>query len=257
MSMIIKLDGRTKFLTCIFFTLFMFSFHYYWQYGVITFLFAVLLLLGFTKVQRQQLFQHWKLILFLPSLNLLANLFFVNGRVLWSWGWLNLTELDIQIFLRIVLLLSFALALTIKTNPQELALSVGKICYSLTFGHYHGSGLPLVIIIMATFINEFQETFLTVKQAYKLRSSDKAVTHWEKRLYETALLFRPIILISMKKASQVADALIAKGYHNQAYLFNYQAIKYHWPDWLIYCLLVFLILGNLAVIHYGSFFLDF
>ena len=252
MNRTFKLDGRTKFLTCIFFTLFMFSFHYYWQYGVITLFFVGLLALEFTKEQRQQLFQHWKLILFLPSLNLFANLFFVNGRVLWSWGWLTLTELDIQIFVRIVLLLLFALALTIKTTPQELALAVGKICHSLTFGHYHGSGLPLVIIIMATFINEFQETFVTVKQAYKLRASNQAAVHWGKRLTETALLLQPIILISMKKAGQVADALIAKGYHNQAHLFNYQAIKYHWSDWLIYGVLLLLVVGNLAIVHFGS-----
>ncbi|MBA1434305.1 energy-coupling factor transporter transmembrane component T family protein [Bombilactobacillus bombi] len=239
-----KLDGRTKLITCIFLTLFMFSFHYYWQYGVIIGLFVIIVTTTFSAEQRQQLLQHWKLVTFLPSLNLFANLFFVNGPVLWSWGWLHLTNLDLQIFIRIALLLMFALALTIKTTPQELALSVGKIFHSVSLGRYNGAGVPLVIIIMVAFINEFQATFVTVQQAYKLRSSSSSNQRGWQRVKEYAFLLQPIILISMKKADQVADALIAKGYHHNSSLFDYQAIKYHVMDIMVYLVLILIFVGN-------------
>ncbi|AXX65572.1 energy-coupling factor transporter transmembrane protein EcfT [Bombilactobacillus bombi] len=244
-----KLDGRTKLLTCVFLTLFMFSFHYYWQYLVIIMLFAILLLVGFNAQERGQLFRHWKLITFLPAINLFANLFFVNGRVIWSWGWLHLTNLDLQIFIRIALLLMFALALTIKTTPQELALSVGKIFNSLSFRRYHGAGVPLVIIIMVSFIDEFQVTFVTVKQAYRLRASTAAEVKGWQRILDYAFLLQPIILISMKKADQVADALTAKGYHHNSSLFDYQSIKYHWLDWLVYSALVALVVVNVLLVR--------
>ncbi|BDR58211.1 energy-coupling factor transporter transmembrane component T family protein [Xylocopilactobacillus apicola] len=235
------IDGRTKLISCIVLTLLMFTYRYYWQYLITVLLFGVGLAF-FSSDERRKIFSHWKLILCLPSLNLIANLFFVNGRIIWHWGWLTLTNLDLQIFIRIALLLIFALSLVVKTTPKEMALSVGKIANTLSFKKYQGVGIPLVIIIMVAFINEFAETFVSVRSAYVLRQSRQVQRL--RAAVDYIFLLQPIILVALKKADRVSDALIAKGFHREAHLFNYQAVKYHLKDYLIYLVLLIIIFAN-------------
>lgn len=136
-----------------------------------------------------------------------------------------------------------ALGLIVITSPEEMALAVGKIAHDITLGHYNGLGIPLVIIIMSSFINEFQETFRSVRYAYTLRNS-KTDSSYLKRAMNYIFMLQPVILIALRKADRVSDALIAKGYHRGARLFNYQEIKYHRRDYLIYLGLFIFILFN-------------
>lgn len=251
MRFLTRLDGRTKLISTIGITLLMFSFKNYWQYLLLTGIFIIVFILGLTPKQQYQVLRHWKLILFLPALNLLVNSFFVNGKVIWVWGWFKLTNLDLQIFWRLVLLLLFALTLTVVTTPWEMASTGGKIINTLTLGTYQGSGIGLLVIIMAAFIREFSETWQTVLQAAKLRlKPQKAVRNWDFLLapIQSIQLLQPLVLIALRKADRVADALVAQGYHQGARLFDYQKQKYHLRDFLVYLFLLLWLLVNI----YGS-----
>lgn len=78
MKLINRIDGRTKLITWILLTLLMFNFHYYFQYLVMIILLGLTVFTELNSSERGQIFRHWKLILILPILNLLINLFFVN-----------------------------------------------------------------------------------------------------------------------------------------------------------------------------------
>lgn len=238
------LDARTKLITCVVMTLFMFTFHYYSQYFLTIALTALVLALFFAKHERQLVFSHWRLLLFVPTINLLANLLFVNGKVLYSWYFLSLTDMDIKIFIRITLLLVYAFCLIVKTTPQGLALAVGKICHSVTLHRYNGAAIPLTMIIMVSFINRFKDTIIEVQASYKLRANNQGKQTWFKRLLDYTKLLQPIILISMKNANQVANALLAKGYHKGARTFNYAKINYQRRDYLAYLVLLSFMLLN-------------
>lgn len=248
MNFLAKLDGRTKLISIVAITLFMFTFKNYWQYLLITGIFILIFFGQLRLNQRKQIVKHWKLILILPSLNLIVNSFFINGKVIWSWWRLHITRLDLAIFWRLILLLLFALTFSTITNPSEMALAIGKIINSLTLGYYQGSGIVLVVIIMAAFIREFGETWQTVIQAAKLRTiPSKSFQRWSD-LIAPIWLLQPLILISLKKADRVADALIAHGYHQDAKLFDYRKQKYHLNDWIIYgSLVLFIIINNLIL----------
>lgn len=238
-----QLEGRTKLVTCFVLSLIMFWFKYYWQYILVFFALSMIIVFSFNKFQKKQLIKHWKLLLFLPLINLFVNLFFINGTEIWSWGWFHLTELDIQITARLFLISLIAIILIIKSTPQEMAIAVGKIANSLTFGKYHGIGLPLVVIIMASFIDDFRQTFITVLRANTIRNSGC------KSILDMIFLLQPIMIIALKKADRMSDALIAKCYHRDAQIFNYHDVKYQSIDKIVYLGLVVLIIVEFTLIH--------
>ena len=237
--MIDQLDGRTKLISVILISIAMFNFHHFYQYGIMFAIVLYTLGCGFNKDERRLFNKHWKLYLLLPLANIFINLFFINGPIMWSWGWLHLSILDLQIALRLTLVLMITLIFVIVTKPLEIALAVGKSAHSITFGRYKGVGIPLVVIIMTSFVSEFHATFLTVKKAAALRSqSDR---RWFHKFWDFIFMLQPIILITLKKADRFSEALIVKGYHRNAPVFDYQKIKYHWRDRIVYLMLLLLL----------------
>ncbi|MDN6640372.1 MAG: energy-coupling factor transporter transmembrane protein EcfT [Tetragenococcus sp.] len=233
-DILVSLDGRTKFISWLFVTISMFFFQNYSQYIMLTVFILILLYLFYSKEERKNIFHSWKIVLFIPTLNLVANSLFINGEVLYRFLVFSLTDTDIKIFMRIFLLLVTSRIILAKTNEKELGVSIGKIFHSLTFQKVNSSVIPLIIIIMLSFVDTFKDVVQEVNKSYLIRTKGIQHSGVVKRFLERVQLLSPILMISLRKAEQLSTALIAKGYNKNSQIVNYKEIKYKKIDYFSY-----------------------
>lgn len=237
-----QLDGRTKFIAWLSLSIVLFFLKTPQQYGVIIIFFICQIIFFYTSYERRHILKSWKLFIIFPTINLIANAFFLNGTIIASWGILSLTDTDVKIICRLLLLLIMSKAILLKTEEKELAIAIGSFMYVLSGHRLKYSTVPLVVMITLSFVGNFKHVISSINNSYLLRTihlaSQSPLTRFKNRLK----LLAPILLISLKKANQVAITLIAKGYHKETQFIEYSAISYQKNDYLAFTCLVSIIL---------------
>lgn len=242
-ELLTSLDGRTKFIAWLTLTIVMFSFDTYAQYICLFVLVGILLWFFFDPLERKAIYKSWKFLILVPVINLFANLLFENGRVLFSFAFFTFTDTDIQIFMRIFLLLLFSRCVLLKTDEKELGVAIGKIIHSISFHKVSSTAIPLTIIIMLSFSDKFKSVMREINKSYLLRTKGISRKGIIQKIKSRAMLLSPLFIISMKKTEQVSTALLAKGYHRGSQVVDYKKIKYRKKDYFAYVVLgVFLLI---------------
>lgn len=231
------LDGRTKLIAWLSLTIIMFLFENYMQYICLILLFFLLLYIFYKPSEIKSIYRSWKLLLLIPTINLIANLLFENGKVLYTLSIFTFTDTDIQIFMRIFLLLFFSKCVLIKTEAKELGIAIGKIIHTLSWHKISSTAIPLITIIILSFVDKFRQVMQEINKAYLLRT--KGISHKElvQKIRARAMLLVPLLMISMKKTEQVSTALLAKGYHRGSQVVDYLKINYGKNDYIAYIIL--------------------
>jgi len=239
--MLSSLDGRTKFIAWLALTIVMFLFDSYLQYLSLILILALIFYGFYDVTERKTIYKSWKFLFLVPTINLIANLLFENGEVLYAFSVFTFTDTDIQIFMRIFLLIFFSRCVLLKTDAKELGIAIGKIVHSLSFHRINSTAIPLLIIVILSFIEKFRQLMQEINKAYLLRTNGISQKGIVQKVRSRAMLLSPLLMISMKKTEQVSTALLAKGYHRGSQVVDYSKIKYSENDYIAYGILILFI----------------
>lgn len=239
------LDSRTKFIAWLVLSFLLFLLKEVSQFVALFLFFVLHFTLYFTKYDCLYILKSWKLFVFIPLINLIANAFFVNGTVLLSWGVLSLTDTDIKIIFRLVFLLVMSKAILLKMEEKALGIAIGSFVYSLSFHRITHSIVPLVVIIIMSFLTNFKVVLFNINASYLIRSSHLTEQTRLSLIKNRIKLLAPILLISLKKTNTVTTALLAKGYHKESTFIDYRTLRYKKGDYIAFTILscfVFIVL---------------
>ena len=118
-SLIHHLDPRSKLIFTVFFIVIIFLCKDLVSYGLV--LGSLLVLIGISKVKPKVFVKGMKPVVFIVICTAILNLFYTDGNVLWSLGFLKITEEGLWkaffMVLRILMLICSTLLLTYTTSP--------------------------------------------------------------------------------------------------------------------------------------------
>ncbi len=244
------LDPRTKFVTTFTYiglTLFADTI---WDYLL---LIAILALeIGISRIPFSQFIRGVRPMLSLLLFTAMIQLIFQSGStVLFSWGWLTITQQGVQMaiftFLRFSLILMKSLLLTLTTEPLSLT---NAIDYFLTpfkrFGPFIAE-IPLMIAIGIRFIPSLLDEAEIILDAQRLRGMNFTEGNLLERLKKYIPILIPLFNRSYERAFDLAMAMDARDYRGGAPRTHYYPLQFSKQDALMALLYLLWILLFLII----------
>lgn len=248
-----RLDPRTK-LACTFlyiFSLFLFS-------RPLALLGAAVVLFAAFKLARvplsfllKGLRGVWILLLF----TLLFRAMLTPGELLWSWWIFSFTRegllAGIHLGARIGLMIGAATLLSCTATPKEMADGLEKACSFLKRFGVPMNDLALIVMIAFRFIPIMTEEMFGLMEAQAARGMPfEGVSIWRKCRNILALLV-PLFVSSLRRASDLAMAMEARGYEGRVETTRMYPLAYQRVDYGVYAFFLVFFLAAILLRIWG------
>ena len=189
-----------------------------------------------------------KAVLYMLIFIVVLNLFFgVGEKVLWSWGFLKITEESVYwtIFLaaRWLLLILSSSLLTLTTSPVALADGLEALLTPLKWIHFPVHEMALVISIALRMIPILTEETGRIMNAQKARGADFEQGGLIKRVKAILPTLIPLLISAFRRALELADAMEARCYSGSHVRTKYKKLTFTWRDGVVLFLGAILLVG--------------
>ena len=213
-SCIHRLDARIKIMATLMFIVELFIVDNF--IGFLIAAVALGIIIGLSKVPVSFIVRGLKPIMIILVFTFALNMFMVDGRILWQWGFLKISAegLEIAVFMaiRLVLLLMGSSMLTLCTRPIALTDGIEKL-----LSPFEKIGLPahdiaMMMTIALRFIPTLLEEADKIMKAQQARGADFESGNIVQRAKSLIPILVPLFVSSFRIAQDLAMAMEARCY---------------------------------------------
>ncbi|MDY3014037.1 MAG: energy-coupling factor transporter transmembrane component T [Evtepia sp.] len=245
-SLIHRFDPRAKIIFTILYIAAIFLCKQVVSYGVT--LLILLVFIAISRVQPKVFVKGMKPVVFIIVCTAVLNLFYTSGTVLWSFGFLKITEEGLWkagfMVVRILMLIACTLLLTYTTSPILLTDGLERLLRPLKKIKVPVHELSMMMSIALRFIpNLIQETDKIIS-AQKARGADFDSGNLMQKAKALIPILIPLFISSFRRAEDLAVAMECRCYHGDEGRTSLRQLTMHGRDW---GLVIFSILLCVAV----------
>lgn len=217
-SIIHRLDPRTKILCLIVYITIIFCIKGFVGYGIIA-AFTALIIIS-SRIPFRFVIKGLKPILVFVVITALFNLFLTNGRVLWSWGFLKITQEGITLAAFMVLRLFFLVLatsmLTLTTSPIALTDGIEHLLSPFKKIGVPAHELAMMMTIALRFIPTLLEETEKIIKAQTARGADFESGNLVSRAKAMIPILIPLFISAFRRADDLAVAMECRCYRGDA-----------------------------------------
>lgn len=193
-----------------------------------------------------------KSIFFMLVLLLIFNIFLIKtGTIVFDmYGIVIYSDAILQtiyIFMRLFMLLSISMLLTMTTKPTDLTLAIEKGLNPLKKINFPAHEIAMIISIALRFIPVFAEETMKIMKAQTARGIDFEHGKLQEKIKGILALIIPLFVSAYQKANDLANAMEARGYSTTKPRTKYRILKYRKKDFVFLGLMVFIVVAILGV----------
>lgn len=239
-SCIHRLDARIKIMATLMFIVELFIVDNF--IGFLIAAVALGIIIGLSKVPVSFIVRGLKPIMIILVFTFALNMFMVDGRILWQWGFLKISAegLEIAVFMaiRLVLLLMGSSMLTLCTRPISLTDGIEKL-----LSPFEKIGLPahdiaMMMTIALRFIPTLLEEADKIMKAQQARGADFESGNIVQRAKSLIPILVPLFVSSFRIAQDLAMAMEARCYRGGKNRTRMNEMKFVKRDYIAIVLLI-------------------
>ena len=237
-SLIHKLDPRTKILITFAYIIGLFFINHLIGYAFVAACFYAAVKVS--KVPLKFMLKGLKSIMFILLFTVVLNVFFTTtGNVLWSWGFLKITDeglmIAIKMGIRLILLIVGSSLLTLTTSPIELTDGIESLLSPFRKIGVPAHEIAMMMSIALRFIPILLEETDKIMNAQKSRGADFSSGGLLKRAKALIPILVPLFVSSFKRADELATAMESRCYRGDIARTKFVKLEYHLRDlwWLL------------------------
>ena len=239
-SAVHRLDARTKIIATLIYIVALFVVKNFWGFLIAgAALFAVI---GVSKVPVKFIFRGLTAVFMIIAFTFLINLFMVDGRVLWQWKFLSITEEGVNraffMAVRLVLLIIGSSLMTLTTKPIELTDGLEKLMKPFSKIGVPSHEIALMMTIALRFIPTLMEETDKIIKAQQARGADFESGNLFQRAKSLIPILVPLFVSSFRIAQDLALAMEARCYHGGGGRTRMNEIRFERADALAAALMV-------------------
>ena len=247
-----KADPRVKLLLLVMILVFIFLADNFASILLIATL--VVALVAFSKIPVMLFVKNLKPVIPVIIIASLLNIIYVkDGTVLFNWHFITVSDTGIFravfIFVRIVLLIVAGGLLTYTTTPTQLTAGLESIFSPLKFIGL-GEGvhtLAMMMTIALRFIPTLIEESQKIIAAQRSRGADFESGSFAKRIKALVPVLIPLLISSVRRAMELADAMDCRCYHGGKGRTHYKCFKMRFADYLYFIAVTFVCIAVIVI----------
>lgn len=232
-SLIHRLDPRSKLIFTVLYIVVIFLCKHLVSYGLV--LATLLVLIGISGVKPKVFLKGMKPVVFIVVFTAILNLFYTDGTVLWSLGFLKITEEGVWkaffMVLRILMLISSTLLLTYTTSPILLTSGLERLLHPLKKIHFPVHELAMMMNIALRFIPTLIQETDKIISAQKARGADFDSGNLMQKAKALIPILIPLFISSFRRAEELAVAMECRCYHGDEGRTSLRQLVMHGRDW--------------------------
>ncbi len=232
-SLIHRLDPRSKLIFTVLYIVVIFLCKQLVSYGLV--LATLLVLIGISGVKPKVFLKGMKPVVFIVVFTAILNLFYTDGTVLWSLGFLKITEEGIWkaffMVLRILMLIASTLLLTYTTSPILLTSGLERLLHPLKKIHFPVHELAMMMNIALRFIPTLIQETDKIISAQKARGADFDSGNLMQKAKALIPILIPLFISSFRRAEELAVAMECRCYHGDEGRTSLRQLVMHGRDW--------------------------
>ncbi|MBR5534163.1 MAG: energy-coupling factor transporter transmembrane protein EcfT [Ruminiclostridium sp.] len=250
-SFIHRLDPRSKIIFTVLFIVIIFLCKDLVSYGLV--LASLLVLVGISKVEPKVFVKGMKPVVFIVVCTAILNLFYTDGNVLWSLGFLKITEEGLWkaffMVLRILMLICSTLLLTYTTSPILLTDGLERLLRPLKKVGFPVHELSMMMSIALRFIPTLIQETDKIINAQKARGADFDSGNLMQKAKALIPILIPLFISSFRRAEELAIAMECRCYHGDEGRTSFRQLRLHGRDWAFMTFTI-LLLAAVCVLRY-------
>ena len=232
-SLIHRLDPRSKLIFTVLYIVVIFLCKHLVSYGLV--LATLLVLIGISGVKPKVFLKGMKPVVFIVVFTAILNLFYTDGTVLWSLGFLKITEEGIWkaffMVLRILMLIASTLLLTYTTSPILLTSGLERLLHPLKKINFPVHELAMMMNIALRFIPTLIQETDKIISAQKARGADFDTGNLMQKAKALIPILIPLFISSFRRAEELAVAMECRCYHGDEGRTSLRQLVMHGRDW--------------------------
>lgn len=232
-SLIHRLDPRAKIIFTVLFIVTIFLCKNLVSYGV-----TLLVLLGLIAISRVKpgvFLKGMKPVLFIVVCTAILNIFYTSGNILWSFGFLKITEEGLWkagfMVLRIIMLIACTLLLTYTTSPILLTDGLERLLRPLKKVKFPVHELSMMMSIALRFIPTLIQETDKIISAQKARGADFDSGSLIQKAKALIPILIPLFISSFRRAEELAIAMECRCYHGDEGRTSLRQLTMQGRDW--------------------------
>lgn len=231
-SLVHRLDARTKIIATLLYIVELFVVNNFPGFLIAgAFLFVVI---GLSRVPVKFIFRGLTAVFLIIAFTFLINLFMVDGRVIWQWKFLHITEEGVNraffMAVRLVLLIIGSSLMTLTTKPIELTDGLEKLLKPFSKIGVPSHEIALMMTIALRFIPTLMEETDKIIKAQQARGADFESGNILRRAKALIPILVPLFISSFRIAQDLALAMEARCYHGGSGRTRMNEIRFHRGD---------------------------
>lgn len=246
-SPIHRLDPRTKIIAVFVFIVELFIVKSFAGFAVCALTLGIVV--GISRVPLSFILRGLKPILFILMFTFILNMFMIDGKVLWSWKFLKITEEGLYracfMGIRLILLIIGSSLLTFTTKPIELTDGLEKLMWPLTIFKVPAHEIAMMMSIALRFIPTLLQETDKIMKAQQARGADFESGNILQRAKALIPILVPLFISAFHIASDLAMAMEARCYRGGKGRTRMNAIHFDGGD---VCAALFVVASVVAVV---------
>lgn len=252
-SLIHRLDPRTKLIFTVLFIVVIFLCKDLVSYGLV--LATLIVLVGISRIKPKVFLKGMKPVVFIVICTALLNLFYTDGNILWSLGFLKITEEGLWkaffMVLRILMLITSTLLLTYTTSPILLTSGLERLLRPLKKVNFPVHELSMMMNIALRFIPTLIQETDKIISAQKARGADFDSGNLMQKAKALIPILIPLFISSFRRAEELAIAMECRCYHGDEGRTSLRQLVMKGRDWGFLLFTVVLVAAVCVLRHFG------
>lgn len=244
-TVIHRLDPRVKVVGTFVYIISLFLFRQFTGFLLTGFFFSWIVILS--QVPPRFLLRGLRPIMYMLIFTAMLNLFWTPGTALLEWGVIHVTVEGVRravfLALRLILLILGSSVMTLTTTPNQLTDAMESLLAPLKRLHLPVHEVAMMMSIALRFIPILIEETNKIMKAQMARGADFESGNVLRRLKSMIPILVPLFASSIRRATELANAMDARCYHGGAGRTKMKPLQYHSRDRQAYLLIgIYLIL---------------
>ena len=233
-SVLHRLDPRTKLAGTLIYIVALFCCDNWQGYALATLFLAVSI--GLSRVPLSYMLRGLKGILFILLISVSFNLFLTDGKVLWQWKFIKITEEGLVLAgfmaLRLIYLVVGSTIMTLTTTPNALTQGMEKGLGFLKVFRVPVHEIAMMMSIALRFIPILMEETDKIMKAQMARGADFESGN----IIQKARAMVPLLVPAFRRATDLAMAMEARCYHGGEGRTQMKPLHYRRADRIAYAI---------------------
>ncbi len=244
-SAIHSLDARTKLFATIIFMISIFVVNQFWPYLII--LLSIISITKISKIPVNYVIKGVRPLRWIIAFTFVINMFFIHGdNIIWSFGFLNISDLGLRtaIFmaLRLIFLVLGTSILTLTTSPIALTDGIENSCAPLKKFGFPAHELAMMMTIALRFIPTLLDETDKIMKAQMSRGADFESKNIVNRAKNMVPLLIPLFVSAFRRAEELSIAMEARCYRGGDNRTKMKQSIYTKQDYLAYLMTILFLL---------------